>query len=132
MTPLAAILTCLGIFLTAGGLGFSMLHVAMAAVHRVGGIEATFTAAVAELRKSVDELREGLKQIVKIPLLEQRVGMLEGTVSGLSRGLASTDKFRAVAETEIEHVKRRLESSPDLAHFASPTRPTLTIPRTDP
>lgn len=118
MSPVAVFLACLAIVVPA-------MLVILGSMRRLGLLEGTFTSALAELRKSVDELREGLKQITKIPEIERRLGVVEAAVSDVSKRVNSTDKFKAVTTEQIKQFERE-RSSPDLSRFAPPPIP---IPR---
>ena len=126
MSPLAILFACLGVVTAALGLVVPALMVVIASVRKLGMLEGVVTSSITELRKSVEDLRDGLKQLTKIPELERRVTTLEDSVSKFREKLESTAAFKAVTKEQIETFKRE-KSSPDLSRFVPPP-----LPRKDP
>lgn len=86
-----------------------------AAGWRLSSLMASLKVTVDALMESVRELREGLKRLEEIPGILIRLAQLENVVADLSRRTYSGDRHRAVVDNEIQHVKERLRSSPDLS-----------------
>ena len=72
-------------------------------------------AGLAELRATVAELKEGLKQLAEVPLLKQRVEQLEHILHSDVRGRLATvwDKLFSLDKRQAVQAARQ-GSSPDL------------------
>jgi len=94
--------------------------VVLSSVRKLGILEGVVTSAITELRKIVDELRDGFKQLVKIPDLERRISALEDALGKLTRTVHSTDKQVAITKEQIAHEKERRGSRPEFPPYTAP------------
>lgn len=79
-------------------------------------IAGEMNAGLSELRVAVMELREGLKQLQKIPLLEQRVGQIETIQTQMISRIATMwDKLFSLDKHIAIQTAVRRASSPDLS-----------------
>jgi hypothetical protein len=92
-------------------------------VWRAGGLVATLTSALAELRATVAELKAGLEHVRDYPVLRQRVETLEDVVRSSLTSKVESLWAKVFSLDKHFAVKEARESRPDFSPEEVQTQP---------
>ena len=97
------------------GLCVTLLGGLIAVVWHTGRLSQRLESAIEELRASLESMTDALKQLEKVPVLEQRIGMLEKIQDEIAKRLMCTCEIVAMLRTRAEIISEtQRQSHPDL------------------